>query len=366
MKNARPTEVESSATGNGAPIFPEVSDENKQIATLKARAALAGHVVHELADGGFLAVSTRWAGMVRHCADAATGGVHCRAGGQAVIVMRQTFAAPCCAIIAPSHANGPVTEKHQPEAAATLADKQGFVTSDSLMGAGASGDRHAGFGRGGPTRKDGRTASDVFFTPRPPDALENADGGFVHVPEGIDMTRSASKGKSARTTQNTVTRHPALPFVADERGPRGGHIDRGYFDVQPAGATYGHGLAAGAEAFDQLMSALRDGTARDLAAPGFVAYRALIAAAALDKRGLSAGEAYAQSAAAHAFLELIAAAVDFAAARADWGPLAPPSLRAACSARRASIARRVRLWFSANSCWASAPALFSWCATTGR
>ncbi len=35
-----------------------------------------------------------------------------------------------------------------------------------------------GFGRDGLTRKDGRTASDVFSTSRPPAALENANGGF--------------------------------------------------------------------------------------------------------------------------------------------------------------------------------------------
>jgi hypothetical protein len=38
----------------------------KTIATLKARAALLGHQVFDLAEGGYIV--TRW-GMARHCAD---------------------------------------------------------------------------------------------------------------------------------------------------------------------------------------------------------------------------------------------------------------------------------------------------------
>ena len=69
-------------------------------------------------------------------------------------------------------------------AVATPTDERGFVTSYSLAGAGVSSPGHQGYGRDGAIRKDARTASDVFLTSRPPYALKNADGGFLHVPEG--------------------------------------------------------------------------------------------------------------------------------------------------------------------------------------
>lgn len=51
-----------------AQIVADTGTENKVIATLKARAALVGHQVFELAEGGF--IITRW-GWVRTCPDAA-------------------------------------------------------------------------------------------------------------------------------------------------------------------------------------------------------------------------------------------------------------------------------------------------------
>lgn len=163
-----------------------------------------------------------------------------------------------CAIIAPSHANGPVHEKHQSEAAATLAVKQGFATSESQVGAGASCDCLTGFGRGGPTRKDGRTASDVFFTPRPPDALENADGGFVHVPEGIDMTRTTStKGQTARTqTTPKTTREPVagLNWFVEVKGPRGKYL--GQYELAFPAEEFLPGTATGYRAAGELLARL--------------------------------------------------------------------------------------------------------------
>ena len=70
------------------------------------------------------------------------------------------------------------------EAEATHAEKIGFVTFKSLAGAGVSSPGHQGYGRDEPIRKDGCTASDVCSTSRPPYALEQATGGFLHVPEG--------------------------------------------------------------------------------------------------------------------------------------------------------------------------------------
>ena len=70
------------------------------------------------------------------------------------------------------------------EAEAAHAEKMGFVTSKSLAGAGVSSPDHQGYGRDEPIRKDGCTASDVCLTSRPPYALRQATGGFLHVPEG--------------------------------------------------------------------------------------------------------------------------------------------------------------------------------------
>lgn len=51
-----------------AVIVADPADEGKVISTLKARAALVGHQVFELTEGGF--IITRW-GWVRTCPDAA-------------------------------------------------------------------------------------------------------------------------------------------------------------------------------------------------------------------------------------------------------------------------------------------------------
>jgi hypothetical protein len=52
-------------------IVPHDGDDRntaKSLATLKARFALAGHVVHELAEGGVLVVRPAW-NVVRHYRD---------------------------------------------------------------------------------------------------------------------------------------------------------------------------------------------------------------------------------------------------------------------------------------------------------
>lgn len=52
-------------------ILQQCGDERKALANLKAAFALhaGAHAVHELADGGYLVVSTRWAGLCRQCPD---------------------------------------------------------------------------------------------------------------------------------------------------------------------------------------------------------------------------------------------------------------------------------------------------------
>ena len=75
-------------------------------------------------------------------------------------------------------------ENTQQLEAATPAVKRGFVMSESFAGAGVSSASRHDFGRDEPIRKDGCTASDVCLTSRPPYALRQATGGFLHVPEG--------------------------------------------------------------------------------------------------------------------------------------------------------------------------------------
>lgn len=213
-----------------------------------------------------------------------------------------------CAIIAPSHASGPVRSNTFSEAVATPTDKRGFATSESQTGAGASGDCHAGFGRGGPTREDGRTTSDVFETPRPPDARSNADGGFVHVPEGIDMTRTTStKGKTARTqATHKTTPIPALPFVTHTVGPRGGHIRTNFFDA-PTTGTWTEGSQFGNRAAAALLAWAAAGCDPHISLHTFIKSVATASGGTESERG-----------AAFAVLEVLSESFKFAAKRGSW------------------------------------------------
>ena len=69
----------------------------------------------------------------------------------------------------------------------------------------------------GPTRKDGRTASDVFLTPCPPYARKNANGGSFQVPEGAETmtTNTPIKGTIRATKPSpTHTNRKPWPFIA--------------------------------------------------------------------------------------------------------------------------------------------------------
>lgn len=54
-----------------AQIVSDAADAGKTVATLRAKLALSGHAVHDLADGGFLVVAVRWGGLCRECPDLA-------------------------------------------------------------------------------------------------------------------------------------------------------------------------------------------------------------------------------------------------------------------------------------------------------
>ena len=69
-------------------------------------------------------------------------------------------------------------------AVAAPTDKRGFVMSDSLAGSGVSTAGQNDCGQDGPTRKDGRMATDMFSHPAHPKLLKTAEGGFFIVPVG--------------------------------------------------------------------------------------------------------------------------------------------------------------------------------------
>ena len=76
----------------------------------------------------------------------------------------------------PAALKGAGAENTQQLSVATPTGKRGFITSQSLAGAVASG-LH-GLGRDGAIRKDACTTSCVLRTSRPPYALRKATGGF--------------------------------------------------------------------------------------------------------------------------------------------------------------------------------------------
>jgi len=57
---------EAALKGSRAPIISGTPDADKIVAGIKARFALLGHEVYELADGGFIV--SRW-GLTKHCPD---------------------------------------------------------------------------------------------------------------------------------------------------------------------------------------------------------------------------------------------------------------------------------------------------------
>lgn len=61
-------QVAEGSTEN-ASILPERIGDSKVLANLKASLAMSGHAVHDLANGGYLVVATKWAGMCRECPD---------------------------------------------------------------------------------------------------------------------------------------------------------------------------------------------------------------------------------------------------------------------------------------------------------
>lgn len=94
---------------------------------------------------------------------------------------------------------GMVPEKHLWFSGRNPHRKAGFRLAQ-ILGTGAPALALHGFGWGGPTRKDGRTAEPVFFTPHPPAAMKTQTVA--------PLSRSGAKTMT-HVTQGTTTPTPA-------------------------------------------------------------------------------------------------------------------------------------------------------------
>ncbi len=103
---------------------------------------------------------------------------------------------------------GPVPEKHHIRSGSDPHRQAGFRHAQ-ILGTGAPALLPPGFGRGGPTRKDGRAASDVFFTPRPPAALKTQMVALV-TPEGAKTMTTTTQGTTTPTPYHTTEERRAF------------------------------------------------------------------------------------------------------------------------------------------------------------
>ena len=113
-------------------------------------------------------------------------------------------------------AKAPVPEEHLIRSGSSPHRQAGFCFVQ-ILGTGAPALAPHGFGRDGPTRKDGRTASDVFFTSRPPTVLKTQTVALV-TPEGAKtMTtfHTASRSAAPVTPTPTTGSHDPIQLFAD-------------------------------------------------------------------------------------------------------------------------------------------------------
>ena len=100
---------------------------------------------------------------------------------------------------------GMVPEKHLWFSGRNPHRKAGFRLAQ-ILGTGAPALALHGFGWGGPTRKDGRTAEPVFFTPHPPAAMKTQTVVFLDSLEGT-KTMTKPQGKTTPTPATSATHH---------------------------------------------------------------------------------------------------------------------------------------------------------------
>ena len=150
---------------------------------------------------------------------------------------------------------GPVRKNTTSEAVAAPTESGVLSCPNSGAGRGLSAAVPHGFGWGGPTRKDGRAASDAFLTPHPPYALKNANGGFV-TPEGAEtmptgnITTTPTMGNSPASTKFGLTLSAAKrPSHSRDRLATQqaieNHLSAALFHVRHADGSEGFHVAVG-------------------------------------------------------------------------------------------------------------------------
>lgn len=97
---------------------------------------------------------------------------------QAVALSAALGFGPTGGTVAASRECGPVLENTMNVAVATPTESGVLSCPNSGAGGAPGAAMSCGFGQGAPVRKAGGVATFTFSTPCPPDALENADGGF--------------------------------------------------------------------------------------------------------------------------------------------------------------------------------------------
>ena len=100
---------------------------------------------------------------------------------------------------------GPVPEKHLWFSGSNPHRQAGFAHAQ-ILGSSAPALPQHGFGRGGPTRKDGRMAEPMFFTPRPPYALKTQTVDS-QIRSGIQTMTTTTQGRIAPALATSATHH---------------------------------------------------------------------------------------------------------------------------------------------------------------
>ena len=146
-----------------------------------------------------------------------------------------------------SKAKAPVPEKHLWFSGSSPHRKAGFCFVQ-ILGTGAPAPVPHGFGRDGPTRKDGRTAEPVFFTSRPPIALKTQKVVFKTRSGATTMRPSHLASRRAAPTPTTGN-HDPIQLFADAHNAL---AMASYYLRQPEGNHAGAARKAG-----QALAALR-------------------------------------------------------------------------------------------------------------
>ena len=105
-----------------------------------------------------------------------------------------------------------VPEKRQTRRGCKPHLQAGFCHAQ-IPGTGAPALAPHGSGRGGHIRKDCRTTSSVFFTPRPPAAMKTQTVVFLDSLEGTKTMTHVPQGRTTPTTQATSATHPHQLFA---------------------------------------------------------------------------------------------------------------------------------------------------------